>query len=242
MYLEKMYDDSLSSGHEYSISIETKSTLKNVTLYLPVPVFENKSEIGMKMVSGDCYNKPSNLDLSLEDTEHGLMLKIEAAEIKPVYHSLPVTTEPGSKIIEDEVPKVGVESNEYSEKTPVLIPIKFETSVIANNLINTRFPVGNEAVLLPKNNLGTKDPISPPSERIKPAYFDYESLVYAHYDTSPDTEVYISVESGGGNAWGILEWHSNFYNDRISIRLLGPQEGWIQVEGKLITGEGIYRE
>ncbi len=41
---EEMYNDSLMSNYEYDIIIESNRTLQNITLYLPVPVFENKSE------------------------------------------------------------------------------------------------------------------------------------------------------------------------------------------------------
>src|SRR5512133_1481218 len=102
---EKMYNDSLMSNYESDITITSNSSLQNVTLYLPVPVFENESEVGLEIVNGDYYNKPSNWNLSLEDTEYGLMLKIEAAEIQPVYHSLPVAVpepESGSDDIENE--------------------------------------------------------------------------------------------------------------------------------------------
>lgn len=253
MYLEnrneEMYNDSLMSNYEYDIIIESSSTLQNVTLYLPVPVFENESEIGLEMVNGDYYNKPSNWNLSLEDTEHGLMFKIETDEIQPVYQSLPVAVpepEPGSENIEDKAPEEEpiVESNEYSEETPVLTSFDFGTNVKADHLINTRFPVGNESVLLPKHNLRESDEGSeiPLPEHINPEYFDYESLVYAHYDTSPDTEVQIFVQMDGSNEWWIYGWQYNDYSDRISIRLSGPQEGWIKAEGKLITGDGIYRE
>ena len=85
---EEMYNDSLMSNYEYDITIESNRTLKNVILYLPVPVFENESKIGLEMVEGNYYNKPFEWNLSLEDTEYGLMFKIEAAEIRPTYHSL----------------------------------------------------------------------------------------------------------------------------------------------------------
>lgn len=246
---EELYNDSLMSNYEYYIIIESSSTLRNVTLYLPVPVFENESEVGLEIVNGDCYNKPSNWNLSLEDTEHGLMFKIEAAEIKPVYHSLPVAVpepEPGSENIEDEVQEEEqiVESNEYSEETPVLTSFDFGTNVRADHMINTRFPVGNESVLLPKYNLreSEEEPIVPLSEHLNPEYFDYESLVYAHYDTSHDADVQIFVELDSRNEWWIYGWRYNDYVDRISIQLSGPQEGWVKVEGKLITGDGVYRE
>lgn len=246
---EKMYNDSVMSNYEYDITIESNRTLQNVTLYLPVPVFENKSEIGMETVNGDYYNKPSNWNLSLKDTEHGLMFKIEAAEIQPVYHSLPVAIpepEPGSENIEDEVPeeKQIVESNEYSEETPVLTSIDFGNSIKAGHLINTKFPIGNESVLLPKHNLRESEEgsVIPLSEHINPEYFDYESLVYAHYDTSPDAEVQIFVQMDGRNEWWIYGWQYNDYSDRISVRLSGPQEGWVQAKGKLVTRDGVYRE
>ena len=246
---DEMYNDSLMSNYEYDIIIESNSTLQNVTLYLPVPVFENESEVGLEMVNGDYYNKPSSWNLSLEDTEYGLMLKIETAEIQPVYHSLPVAVpepEPGSEDIEDEIPEEEqiVESHEYSEETPVLVSFDFGTSVKADHLINTRYPIGNESVLLPKHNLreSEEDPTIPRSEHLNPEYFDYESLVYAHYDTSPDAEVQIFVELDGRNEWWIYGWQYNEYIDRIFIQLTGPQAGWVPAEGKLTTGDGIYKE
>lgn len=246
---EELYNDSIMSNYEYNIIIETNRTLQNITFYFPVPVFENESKIGLEMVNGDYYNKPSNWNLSLENTEHGLMFKIEADKIQPVYHSLPVAVpepEPGSENIEDEVPeeKQIVESNEYSEETPVLKSIDFGNSVKADHLINTKFPIGNESVLLPKYNLRESEEgsVIPLSERINPEYFDYESLVYAHYDTSPDAEVQIFVQMDGLNEWWIYGWQYNDYSDRISVRLSGPQEGWVQAKGKLITRDGVYRE
>lgn len=253
MYLEneneEMYNDSITSNYEYDIIIESNRTLQNVTLYLPAPVFENESKIGLKMVNGDYYNKPSNWNLSLKDTEHGVMFKIEAAEIQPIYHSLPVAVpepEPGSENIEGEVQEEEqiVESNEYSEETPVLTSFDFGTNVKADQLIDTRYPIGNEPVLLPKHNLreSEEEPIVPRSEHLNPEYFNYESLVYAHYDTSHDADVQIFVQMDGSNEWWIYGWQYNDYSDRISILLSGPQEGWVKAEGKLITGDGIYRE
>jgi hypothetical protein len=246
---EKMYDDSLTSHYDYGITITSNRTLQNVTLYLPVPVFENESEVGLEMVNGDYYNKPSDWNLSLENTEYGLMLKIEAAEIQPVYHSLPVSVpepEPGSESLEDEIQEEEqiVESHEYSEETPVLVSFDFGTSVKADHLINTRYPAGNEPLLLPRDNLRKSEEGStvPLPENINPEYFDYESLVYAHYDASPDAYVEIYIDLDSWNEWWIYGWQSNEYIDRISVQLTGPQEGWVQAEGKLTTGDGIYRD
>lgn len=246
---EKMYNDSLMSHYDYSITITSNSTLQNVTLYLPVPVFENESEIGLEIVNGDYYNNPSDWNLSLEDTDYGLMLKIEAAEIQPVYHSLPVAVpepEPGSDDIEGEIPEEEqiVESHEYSEETPVPVSFNFGTSVEADHMINTKYPAGNEPVLLPKHNLRESEEGSsvPLPAHINPEYFDYESLVYAHYDAPYDADVEIYIDLDSRNEWWIYGWQFNEYTDRISIRLTGPQAGWTQTEGKLITGDGVYRD
>lgn len=246
---EKMYNDSLMSHYDYSITITSGSILQNVTLYLPVPVFENESEVGLEIVNGDYYNKPSDWNLSLEDTEYGLMLKIEAAEIRPVYHSLPVALpepEPGSADVEDEIPEEEqiAESHEYSEETPVLVSFDFGTSVEADHVINTKYPAGNESMLLPKHNLREFEEGSsvPLPAHINPEYFDYESLVYAHYNAPSDARVEIYVELDSYNEWWIYGWQFNEYTDRISVQLTGPQKGWVQAEGELTTGDGVYRD
>lgn len=246
---KKMYNDSLMSNYEYDIIIESNKTLQNVTLYLPIPVFDNESEVGLEMVNGDYYHKPSDWNLSLEDTEYGLMLKIEAAEIHPIYHSLPVAVpepEPGSEDIETQIPEEEqiVESHEYSEETPVLVSFDFGTSVKADHMINTKYPVGNESVLLPKYNVSGPNEVQkvPRSEHLNPQYFDYGSFAYASYDTSPDTNVQIFIELEGRNEWWIYGWQYNEYIDRISVQLTGPQVGWVNAEGSLTTGDGIYKD
>ncbi len=241
----KTYEDSLVSNYEYDISITADSSLENVTLYLPVPVFANESAVWVEIVSGDYYNKPSDWNLSLEDTRHGLMLKIEAGEIKPVYHSLPIPI-PEPEGPESELPEEGqfAESPEYSVETPVLVPVDFGTSLKADHLINTRSPEGNEPLLLPRYKLriSEKGPTVPPPEHINPEYFDYESRVYAQYDSSPEAEVQISVSLRGSNEWWIYGWKYNEYSDRVTARLIGPQDGWSPADGDFITGEGVYRE
>jgi len=54
--------------------------------------------------------------------------------------------------------------------------------------------------------------------------------------------ILIFVELDSRNEWWIYGWRYNDYVDRISIQLSGPQEGWVKAKGKLITGDGVYRE
>jgi hypothetical protein len=248
-YLENqkndMYNDSLMSNYEYDISITSNTNLQNVTLYLPVPVFENESRVGLEMVSGNYSDKPSDWNWSLENTEYGLMFKIESAKIQPSYYPLPQPVSESEELTNETLQeKPIVVSHEYSEETPVLMPIDFGTSVKAENLIDTRSPIGSEPVLLPKYNfrVSEKVPIVPNNKNINPKYFDYESLIYAQYETSSDTEVHISVRLRGSNEWWIYGWRYNEYRDELSSQLIGSQAGWIRVKGEIITGDGIYEE
>lgn len=252
-HTDKMYDNHLESNYGYEISITGSSELQNATFYLPVPVFENESEKGLAFVEKDFYGRPPDWNFSIEETEHGPMLKIEAEKIQPVFHSLPVAISE-SEVIEEEVmeeemgpeppaPRHFKESDEYSEEFPVLISFYFEDYQEASKPINTRNPVGNEFLLLPKYDLkeSEKGSIAPNSKHIGPRYYDYESRVYASYESSSETIVEIYVCFGGSNEWWIYGWKGNSYDDWLSVRLTGPQEGWTPAEGELITADGVYR-
>jgi hypothetical protein len=248
-YLENqkndMYNDSLMSNYEYDISITSDTNLQNVTMYLPVPVFENESKVGLEMVNGDYSDKPSDWNLSLEDTEYGLMFKIETAKIQPSYYPLPQPVSESEGLTNETLQeKPIVVSHNYSEETPVLMPIDFGTSVKTEKLIDTRSPIGSEPVLLPKYNLreSEKVPIVPNTKNINPKHSDYESLIYAQYETSPEAEVRISVRLKGSNEWWIYGWEFNEYHDEISSQLKGSQADWIRVKGEIVTGDGIYKE
>jgi len=206
-HTNNMYENSLQSDYDYRVSVDTRSTLHNVTLYLPLPVFENKSPLGEELVSRGSGDLPPEWKLSIMDTEYGPMLNIEAQEIQPPGDYFSFYFSPGHEL-------------------------------------NTRFPVGNESVLLPKNNLRESDegPLVSPPSHINPLYYDYESQVYASYDTRPDFEVQISVSLRGSNEWWIYGWTGNSYSDKVTARLIGPQDGWSPAEGLLVTGDGVYRD
>lgn len=206
-HTNEMYENSLQSDYDYRVSVDTSSTLHNVTLYLPLPVFENESLPGEELVSRGPGDLPSDWKLGIVDTGYGPMLKIEAREIQPPGDYFSIFFSPGHEL-------------------------------------NTKFPVGNESVLLPKYNLRESEegPLVPPPSHINPSYYDYDSQVYASYDTLPDFEVQVFASLRGSNQWWIYGWTGNEYSDRVTARLTGPQDGWSPADGDFITGEGVYRE
>jgi len=201
--LDRSYEDSFRSDYEYNIMIGSHNTLHNVTLYLPVPMFENEYKVANEIIAINDWNSPSNWKYSLVDTEHGKMLRISAKEIKAEFHSY---------------------------------------AVAIDHEINTKYPIGNESVLVPKYDM--KGPYykfpHTQEDRTSPLVYEYEGRIYADYETSPDNEVVISIELTGLNQWWTLGGSGNEYRDLVTINLTGEQDGWIDAKGKMITGDGVY--
>ena len=102
-YAEKEYEDSLESKYIYALDVNSYAVLHNVTLYLPLPIFENKSAAGEIMVFGEGYGKPLDLNFSLVETEHGLMLKLEEEELLPPHGQFRVEI-PASSVVNTRSP------------------------------------------------------------------------------------------------------------------------------------------
>lgn len=213
---QKMYDKSLRSSYDYDVTLTADSTLSNVILYLPLPVINNTSSVGMDIVEHDFNDDYSSWEYALVNTDYGLMLSMENEKVEPKYTA----------------------SNKYSEK--IQRPsVDFSTIVFSNQTIDTMNPVGNTLVLMPKYNLthnvGAREAYSPQYKQ-----FNYESRMYAYYETSSDANVSISIYLDARNEWWIGGWQSNSYREDMEIKLFGSQDGWTTVSGELVTGEGTY--
>ncbi|WP_135609909.1 hypothetical protein [Methanococcoides sp. AM1] len=240
---EKSYEDSYRSDYEYNVIISTTSTLENVTFYLPVPVFENRSVVAESLISENLHNMPKGWNFSLVDTEYGPMLGISADEIVPTYHSYPVAVPEDAPVNDPSVEDEWMTSDKYSDETPVLDLFGFGMNLEVEPEINTICPFGNESMLGPKYGLEMTvyDPAHPVSRGEETQFYEYESRIYADYETSSDNNVRISVRMEGLNQWWVYGWSYNGYNDRIFAELTGEQDGWVTVKGQVVTGEGVYK-
>ncbi|MDN5309228.1 MAG: hypothetical protein PWP14_622 [Methanolobus sp.] len=225
---QNMYEGSFHSSYDYDVTFTTDSALSNVTLYIPLPVVNNTSSVGQYIIEHDFNNDDPSWEYSLVDTEHGLMLAMKTESLEPKFRPLPIPVSEDDVTTQEAEPVV---SDEYSDGTPVLDSIHFAAMVPADHVIDTRNPLANEMVLLPKYKLNSSQDV-----------YNYESRVYAEYESSPDARVEISVSLTGYNEWWILGWQWNSYNEWMNILLSGPQEGWLPVNGMLVTGEGLYKE
>ncbi|MEL4306259.1 hypothetical protein [Methanococcoides sp. LMO-2] len=240
---ERSYEDSFRSDYEYNVVIRTSSTLEYVTFYLPVPVFENRSEVAESLISENLHNMPDGWNFSLVDTEYGPMLGITADEIIPTYHSYPVAVPEDDSIDNADVADEWSTSDEYSDETPVLSSFDFGMLLGVESEIDTRNPFGKEAMLAPKYDLGMvdHDPAYPFSSGEEFQFYEYDSFIYAEYEAGPDSRVEISVTMAGLNQWWVYGWSYNGYDDSIFTELTGEQEGWVSAEGQVVTGKGSYK-
>ena len=235
------YEETFSSDYVCTLSISSTGTLRDVTLYIPLPGPETQSSFGNAIIEQRFSKDDPAWNYTLVETEYGPMLSIENKEIRPRFYS---RHEDGKKVTVNEQEEIHLlTSYEYSEKTPFPFPIDFGMRMLADHVIDTRDPLGNEPVFTPMYNVTRVD--NKNWSRAEKTY-QYDSRVYARYDTSENTTVDISLVNGGSNSW----WEGgpwgagqgNFYTDSVSVRLSGPQDGWVVVNGELATGEGKYPE
>ncbi|MCQ1536936.1 hypothetical protein FTO70_14890 [Methanosarcina sp. KYL-1] len=123
-HTNKLYEESFSSSYEYDITLETDSELRNVTLYLPLPLYEGESAIGNEL-TGRISQETRGGDLSIEDTEHGKMLSLRTDKFVPGLRLPPEAisdapevakelTETGDTEVAGQSPEEALPLDEYS--------------------------------------------------------------------------------------------------------------------------------
>jgi hypothetical protein len=228
-YVQGSYDQTLSSTYTYEISISIDAPLHNVTLFVPLPEETGRtSPIAISAGAGEIYGIPEGWEVAFFGTEKASMMRITADEILPQYRLPPR-------------PANDTEVAAAAETMPVAVPIRLLIEGTSDCLIDTRHPVGNSSVLLPKNNLTQVACEFPGGGELSPICYTYEGALYAGYDTSPGAEVSISVSLTGTNDWFVFGWSFNEFRDGMSVTLSGSGAGWQKTAGTLITGVGRYR-
>jgi hypothetical protein len=228
-YVQSSYERSLSSTYVYQITLETDEELTNATLFIPLPDGSGtQSPIVLLIGSGNLSGLPEGWTTEIYGTEKFTMLKITAETIAPQVRPLPIPiSETGTP------PPAG-------EVGSVPAPIRIIVQADAGGLIDTRDPVGNSSVLLPKYNL-TPVPCSfPYPDENPPACYTYEGLLYAEYSAPPGAAVTITVGLTGTNEWFVFGWTGNEFRDQIVFTHSGESHGWQTVSGTLVTGVGRY--
>ncbi|GAI32085.1 unnamed protein product, partial [marine sediment metagenome] len=75
-----LYKKSYRSEYYYVITVQSNSILHDVKIFVPIPLFEEKSKIGDQIIAEKASN-PDDWDCRIVETEHGKMLEISVAKI-----------------------------------------------------------------------------------------------------------------------------------------------------------------
>ncbi|ADE36426.1 hypothetical protein [Methanohalophilus mahii] len=234
----QMYEDTFQSEYQYDISIKTLQPLHNVTLYLPLPSDGNESFFSEGLKSENNLNKPTGWNCTITETKHGKMLQITAQKIDPEFHSTPVPIEEGQ---DKGLNRTIKESTEYSEDTPIPYPEGFSIYQNSDHELDTKNPLENEVTFIPKYSIKEVPNQFPNDENENAKTYQYESRIYAQYNTTAENTVDISMSFIGMNNWWVYGWNGNQYHEHLHITLKGDQDGWTPIEGEIVTGEGNYR-
>jgi hypothetical protein len=252
-YITSSTASSVSSDYWYDLSLSTEQTLDNVTLLIPLPVYYDETAGANRTVMNITdtqldWSDPGDIVVSSEEIDGIPMLKISAAEIRPIYrsHIEPIAILPGQD--EDELPQpTHIYSDTYSQETPELVSRSMHLQVRTDGLIDTKDPIGKAPLLEPYTVLKEIGSGSGTGTLYGDYYipggtsaFLIGIPVYASYTTAGNNTLVVSAEFTGINQRWVLGWQSNSYSERFTATLAGSQDGWHQHEAILVAGDGVY--
>jgi hypothetical protein len=223
-----------SERHDYTYSIDLSysTTIDDVILLIPVPELNNTPVFTDAILNRTTSGAPPDWNLTIVLENGTPMLSIRAARMVPEYHGFPVAIEEGVS----QIPTTMQPATEYSNQTPVLMPVHLAVMVPHDQTIDTRTPLGHEPLFVPEGQLSQGTEISPTDSgpgfvRTVPVYIEYTS----------DRPVSISLRISilGSNSIWRGGWLYNRYEEIVELNP-GNQQGWLQGEGRLLTGEGVY--
>lgn len=234
-----------TSHYDYEFEVETTDDLTDVTLYLPMPVGPDGPMMGDVVLRDDDYEPIANTS-RVVDTEHGPMIAVEADHLEGSLEYLLLTFDDDGRLVDRE--RIGPDDVPENMTNKELRPIDTRYTVQVHyewrdggEPIDTKTPLDTEPTLAPKYDLQETDCENPYTDE-DDACYDYESVVFASYETGENTTVIISGEYSGWNEWGWgLSNSYNVFTERVDRTTLeGSQEGWVVVEAELHAGEGNY--
>lgn len=243
--------ETTESTYQYEVTIAADETLQNATFYVPVPTENGSSPLGERFVESVRYDRstpavrgydrdptPVNFSSELVETERGRMLAISAGqiEVSDVYYREVENETMGwyeqipAEQYDPDDPDMGVQ-NDGS--------FTFTVTLVADGPIDTADPFDDEPLLTPGADRTEVDCFTAGSAVHR--CFEYDGRVYADYDTSAETTVYVGTQLNGRNEWFSGGWTGNEYREWSRVELRGSQSGWVITDGELEIGSGNYR-
>jgi hypothetical protein len=217
----------------YTIELSVNTTIENVTLLLPVPELDGTPVLAEALVNGTGYGVPEDWVLSIVMVEGRPMLSIHAARIVPTYHGYPIPVEIGMTPDQTPLPP----ATAYSPETPVLTPIWCTVMEPVTQAIDTANPLGHEPVFFPG---GEFIPVNGTPSPYQGTAFHHTVPVFIQYSSDHPATVSLQARIEGINEIWRGGWVYNQYSDSVSVSLGNGTKGWVDGEGTLVTGVGVY--
>lgn len=224
--VKAMQPSYFSSSVTYRLTIRNEAPLFNVTLLIPLPVRDKLPAVGILNLTESMFEK-SGYNASFVQVNGDRFLRLTAETVLP-----------------DRGYEVTYGDNDLRiDYTGLGRKIEYKNAADYPYWIDTRNPLRNETVFLPKNNVIIQVPTEPTySIYYNPVLSRYQTNVFAEYQTSTGTPVNIFVSIKGQNEWTeeFGAWRGNSYSDYFEESLTGPARGWHLANGELKSGEGKF--
>lgn len=230
--------DSFAGSYQYGFGMDVHGTVTNVTVYVPLPVGPEGTPFNASVLAPDGTVEGA-FSADVVETEFGPMLALRADrfEVEPRYYAVVERDGVGER--------VEISEAEYDPENPDHQRVGFRTVDVVATVsepypVETRDPVGTEPVLPAVE--GRTEAACPYPTTDEAVCYEFGTTVYLSYEAAADTAVVVVVSAEGRNEWFAGGWTGNGYRDSVSVRVTGPQDGWVTAEGNSVTGNGNYRE
>ncbi|WP_424004272.1 hypothetical protein ACOZ4I_06755 [Haloarcula salina] len=232
------------SHYDYTASVSTNESVTNATFYLPFPeqsaANATVDDIWIYDPEGE---QQVDWDVQVVETAHGQMLRLHVDQLAGASrYTLYTYAENGSLVDRREIQRSEI-PEDMTNRELVVDPTTYQIywSVVVNETIETRHPVGNGTFLSPARDVRPVECTDAWGETDNCATFT--SVVGATYETEEPTTVTVgTVGFDGWNEWGF--GLSNSFNTFSATTGSGTytdaDTGWVVVDGRLHAGMGRY--
>lgn len=230
--------DSYTSTHDYSVGLDANTTLRDVTVRVPLPAVDGATAVTASVVAPN-GTVEGGFAARVVASRYGPMLELTADEfvVRPRYYRVVEADGTGRR---EEITRA-----EYDPDDPTHHVVDHRTagvrvSVGASYPLDTRDPVGTEPTFYAPGAV-TRGPAActlPDDDAA--ACFAYDAPVYLSYDAPANASVEGVVTVTGSNEWFAGGWTGNSYADRVTVAATGPQDGWTNASGRTETRRGTY--
>lgn len=204
-------ETSFFSNYHYDLLIQSSAPIDNLTLYLPLPIKSGRPIMGSRSLTAETFSDKSYVKGSVPPNFHFNIGNM---------NQVPFLMITANTMIPSQEYHFGYDENVHSPAY--------------SYLVNTRYPLGNESVFLPKYNLSEYSRV--------PVELNYTTVIYADFRMEGSGQLFIMNSLGGANYWYLTSDASigNHYSDSFYLHIYDEFHGWKDVEGSMAIGTGRY--